>query len=196
MGKLIKSSILSGILIGIGVNINTFLSNKYVGAMLFSFALLSIIKLQLMLYTGQIGFLINKKFSIIEYIIMLIGNCLGVFVSMFFIIQTKSQSEVKQMIDIANTKFSHTYLEVFICGLFCGVLMFIAVKCKDTVITTFCIMIFILSGFEHCIADFPFLILSKFSIEYLIKFVLIVMGNSVGSIISNILMRNEDKNNE
>ena len=43
MGKINRTSILAGMLIGIGVVINTFSENKYVGAMLFSFALLTII---------------------------------------------------------------------------------------------------------------------------------------------------------
>lgn len=194
MDRIIKSSIISGMLIGIGVNINVFLQNKYIGAMLFSFSLLSIIKLQLMLYTGQIGFLINKKFSLKEYTLMFVGNCSGVLFSTILLLQTKSQSEIKQIYDIASTKFSHTYFELFICSLFCGVLMFVAVKCKDTVITIFCIMIFILSGFTHCIADFPFLILLSPSVHYIVKFAIIVSGNSIGSIISNILINNEEIN--
>ena len=52
MGKINRTAILSGILIGIGVIINTFSQNKYIGAMLFAFALLTIIKLQLQLFTG------------------------------------------------------------------------------------------------------------------------------------------------
>ena len=40
MGRINKTSILSGILVGIGVVINVFSANKYIGALLFSFALL------------------------------------------------------------------------------------------------------------------------------------------------------------
>ena len=65
--------------------------------------------------------------------------------------------------------------------------MFVAVYAKDTVITVFCIMIFILSGFEHCIADFIYLVLN-FSPENLIKFAAIILGNSVGSIAVHFLV--------
>lgn len=65
--------------------------------------------------------------------------------------------------------------------------MLIAVYAKDTVIVVFCIMIFILSGYEHCVADFPFLLLNL-SVENLIKFLLIVLGNSVGSILTYLLI--------
>ena len=59
--------------------------------------------------------------------------------------------------------------------------MFIAVSCKDTIITIFCVMIFILSGYEHCVADFPYLIVNG-SIENVLKFICIILGNSIGSI--------------
>lgn len=180
--NMIKSSILSGMLVGIGVIINTFSQNKYVGAMLFSFALLTIIQLQLQLYTGQIGFFTEKRYKIKEYCFMLALNFIGASLSTFLALMTRSETDINYIIEVSKTKFSHTYFELFICGLLCGVLMFIAVYCKNTIITIFCIMIFILSGYEHCVADFPFVLLN-ISVENIVKFLLIVTGNSIGSII-------------
>jgi lactoylglutathione lyase len=74
-----------------------------------------------------------------------------------------------------------------VCGFFCGVLMFVAVSCKNLLITVFCIMTFILSGFEHCIADFPYFVVGTMSAEKFVKFMLIIAGNSAGSIVTNIL---------
>ena len=76
MGIIIKQSILSGILVGIGIVINTQTSNQYVGAMLFSIALLVIIKCELKLYTGKIGYF--GVVPIKDLITMLIGNLIGV----------------------------------------------------------------------------------------------------------------------
>ena len=56
MKTIIRHSILSGFLVGLGVMINTVADNRYVGAMLFSLALLVIIECGLQLYTGKIGF--------------------------------------------------------------------------------------------------------------------------------------------
>lgn len=192
MGKINRTSILSGILIGVGVIINTFSQNKYIGAMLFSFALLTIIKLQLQLFTGQIGFFTEKRYDIKEYSLMLIFNFVGVTLSTFLALMTKNETDINFMIEIANKKFAHTYLELFICGLFCGLLMLIAVYTKDTIIVIFCIMIFILSGYEHCVADFPFLLLNL-SLENIIKFLFIVLGNSAGSIITYLFLKKEGK---
>lgn len=57
MNITIKKSILAGILIGLGVIINLQSENPIIGALLFSFGLLTIIRMQLNLYTGKIGFL-------------------------------------------------------------------------------------------------------------------------------------------
>ena len=59
--------ILSGMLVGIGVVVNILSQNQYVGAMLFSLALLTIILLKL-LYTGKIGYATNYEHSILENI--------------------------------------------------------------------------------------------------------------------------------
>ena len=188
MGKVNNTSILSGILVGIGVIINVLSPNKYIGSMLFSLALLTIIDLQLQLFTGQIGFAIDKKFTFIEYIFMLFYNLLGVsvVVNLYHFIATSAS--YKQMIQIATNKFAHTHIQLLICGIMCGILMMIAVYCKNMIITIFCIMTFILSGYEHCIASFPFLVFAP-SIVNLTKFLMIVIGNSLGSIITNMLIK-------
>lgn len=188
MGKVNNTSILSGILVGIGVIINVLSPNKYIGSMLFSLALLTIIDLQLQLFTGQIGFAIDKKFTFIEYIFMLFYNLLGVsvVVNLYHFIATNASYE--QMIKIAANKFAHTHIQLLICGIMCGILMMIAVYCKNMVITIFCIMTFILSGYEHCIASFPFFVFAP-SIVNLTKFLTIVVGNSIGSIITNMFIK-------
>jgi formate/nitrite transporter FocA (FNT family) len=188
MEKTDRTSILSGLLIGIGVIVNLSAGNKYIGAMLFSLALLTIIHCGLQLYTGRIGYAINKRHSVPDYAIMLLLNFAGSCIFLFWF--WTQESEMQQtVLDLSATKFSHSYGRLFLCGLLCGVLMFVAVNCKNTVITVFCIMTFILSGYEHCIADFPFFIVGGMSVEKVVKFILIIAGNSIGSIITNILFQ-------
>jgi formate/nitrite transporter FocA (FNT family) len=191
MEKVNSTSILSGVLIGIGVIVNVSCGNKFIGAMLFSLALLTIIHCGLQLYTGRIGFIIDRRHSVMAYAEMLLLNFVG---SCGFLLWFYNQdSETQQsLIDISITKFSHSYSQLFIYGLFCGVLMFVAVTCKNTIITIFCIMTFILSGFEHCIADFPFFIIGNITLEKSLKFLLVICGNSIGSIITNILFKKEE----
>lgn len=184
MIEIIKKAVVSGILVGIGVVVNTLVVNNltpnpYVGAMLFSLALLVIIKNQLPLYTGKIGFVGSVPFQ--QLIVMLFANFFGILCTVLSLSFIRKTDLLKPLQAIAAAKFSKSALALFILGFFCGVMMFVAVYSKDTVITVFCIMIFIFAGFEHCIADFPYLILD-FSGVHLLKFLCIVIGNSIGSI--------------
>lgn len=178
MGIIIKQSILSGILVGLGVVLQIQVSNSYIGAMLFSIALLVIIECDLKLYTGKIGFF--KVTEIKSLLIILLGNLFGVMIPILCSIFKNGFYE--KVIEMSNIKFSNGYHELFLYGLMCGILMFIAVYCKKYIITVFCIMTFILSGYEHCIADFPYLLLN-FNINHLLKFLCIILGNSLGSIV-------------
>lgn len=184
MGVTIRQSILSGILVGLGVALQIQVQNAYIGAMLFSVALLVIIECSLKLYTGKIGFFKIKEIK--NLLIILFGNLIGVMIPIFCSVLKSGFYE--KVIETSNIKFSNSCFELFLYGLMCGVLMFVAVYCKKPIITVFCIMTFILSGYEHCIADFPYLFFN-FNIDHLLKFLCIVLGNSIGSISINKLIK-------
>lgn len=185
MGRIMRLSILSGILVGVGIIVNTSLSNKYVGSMLFSVALLSIVKCDLYLYTGKIGFI--GDVSVNTLIITFLGNLCGVTLSVLLF--TYKNIELAASIKtIANQKFTNTPEQLLICGCMCGVLMFIAVYSKSEIVIVFAVMTFILSGYEHCIADFPYLLIN-YSAKNLIKFSCIVLGNTIGAIFTSRLLR-------
>lgn len=184
---LLRQSILSGVLIGIGDIINILAGNKYIGALLFSFALVTIIHNALPLYTGKIGFI--REYKIKTLLLMLVFNLIGAVIPVTMLLFSKQ--EVQGMMQkVSDAKFSYGFLELFLLGSLCGVLMLIAVYSKREIITIFCIMIFILSGFEHCVADFPFLVLNLSGFHCL-KFLCIVAGNSVGSILTYELIKND-----
>jgi formate/nitrite transporter FocA (FNT family) len=61
MEKVNRTAIIAGVLVGMGVIVNTSSDNKYIGSMLFSLALLAIIHCVFQLYTGRIGYRINKR---------------------------------------------------------------------------------------------------------------------------------------
>ncbi len=189
MTERITRSLASGFLVGIGVIINTLSPDKIVGSMLFSVALLAIIKNGLLLYTGKIGFI--KEVPLRDLAIMYIGNLVGILIPVLMVI-TQKQAAYDAMLQSSINKFSNGYLALLFYGMLCGVLMFLAVLSKDTVITVFCIMTFILSGYEHCIADFPYLVIN-FSWENLLKFLCISLGNSLGSIGFYFLVQKYDK---
>ena len=179
-------SIIAGFLIGLGVIINTLAANPVLGAFLFSFGLLTIIDLQIPLYTGQIGFIKqkNKKdlFNILIFNIIGILFCVGLFIF-------KDSNFANIITEKAILKFDKTYLQIFIDGFLCGTLIHFAVKCKKQLMTSMAVVIFILIGAEHCIADAPYLMMN-FTLTNLLKFLLVIMGNSLGAIfIENMLKK-------
>ena len=180
MNIIIKKSILAAILIGLGVIINLQSENPIIGALLFSFGLLTIIRMQLNLYTGKIGFL--TKIQEWKFLItVLIFNCLGIAATIG-LYALGNQSFIGIISAAAATKFAKTALTLFVNSCFCGALIHFAVKNKAIILTIFAIMIFILIGAEHCIADFPYL-LFNLSLINIFKFMLIVLGNSLGAIL-------------
>jgi formate/nitrite transporter FocA (FNT family) len=66
-------------------------------------------------------------------------------------------------------------------GIFCGMLIHFAVKCKVPYLTVMAVVIFILTGAEHCIADFPYFVMIL-NLENFIKLLLVIIGNSIGAI--------------
>lgn len=179
MERKIKSAIFSGMLVGFGVLINTESDNRYIGAMLFSLALLVIINKKLNLYTGKIGF--YKQYKLSDLLLMLLFNLIGI--SVIALSYNKFSSKISM---VAEIKFEKDLLSIFLLSIFCGMLMYTAVFCDNQLITVFCIMTFILIGAEHCIADFPYFIMYMIkhpSISCLIKYIIIIIGNSIGSIL-------------
>lgn len=174
-----KKAIIAGFLIGLGVIINTLTANPVIGAFLFSFGLLTIINLQLPLFTGQIGFIKEKKkrdlFSILFFNISGILLCILLFIY-------KDSTFLNTLSQKAIIKFNKNFLQIFIDSFFCGILIHFAVKCQKQLITSMAIMIFILIGAEHCIADAPYLMVNL-SLVNSLKFLLVIMGNSLGAIL-------------
>lgn len=173
--EIFKKSVLAGILIGLGVIINLQSDNRVIGALLFSFGLLTIIQMQLLLFTGKVGFLSDNLIAI------LVCNFFGIALTILLYTLANPQFELI-ITNAATIKFAKSYLTLFINGCFCGALIHFAVKNKNPLLTIFAIMIFILIGAEHCIADFPYLLYAP-SWQNIFKLVEIICGNSIGAIL-------------
>ena len=112
---------------------------------------------------------------------MLLFNFIGIaFTVSLYAIANPSFQEV--IISAAALKFSKSIITLFINACFCGALIHFAVKNKIKILTIFAIMIFILIGAEHCIADFPYLL---FNLSWVNcgKLIAIIGGNSIGAIV-------------
>ncbi|MDD7641129.1 MAG: formate/nitrite transporter family protein [bacterium] len=179
---------LAGIMIGIGDVINAMCENRVVGALLFGLGLLCILHNGFYLYTGKIGIVWiapDKKKEILNLFVGIICNIIGVMlvVKLYMIANTDF---AEKMAKTAQTLSSQSAASCFLGAIFCGMLMTVAtVSCRrenmvaETVITLFCVMVFILAGFKHCIANASMLLF--LDCNY-VNYLAMIAGNTVGSL--------------
>ena len=179
-------AVAAGIFIGIGGTVLLSLENRIVGSVMFSVALLSICMLGLYLFTGKVGYLVNshKAVDIFSVIAGLFGNAVGCWLSATGVrICRPSVIEAAQA--LVAPKLEKDALYAVVAGIFCGILMYTAVQIfreKNSVSAIFfCVPVFILSGFEHSIADmFYFFCAGEYSMKMVCFLLFVVLGNSIG----------------
>ena len=200
MLKKVLDGVSAGLMVSIGCAVFLACGIKEVGAVLFTVALLVICFRGYSLYTGKIGFIpfSHKKEDFSVLLLGLLGNAIGMIV--FGLLISVALPNLKaNAITICTAKLTQTWYQTIIRGLFCGVLMFIAVyvykENKSIVAIIFAIPTFILCGFEHSVADIGyFAIANMFSLDIVLFILLVVVGNTIGSMILPFLsMANREK---
>lgn len=185
----ITLGVLAGILIGIGGSVYLACDNKYVGAVLFSVALLSICMRGFALFTGKVGFLVvsHGKADIAATLLSLPGNLIGTFlagIAVCFALPALGE----RALSLCEGKLAQTAPETLIRAVFCGILMYLAVviwrENRSPLGILFCVPVFILSGFEHSIANmFYFSASGIVSFEAFLYLWLVILGNAVGGML-------------
>lgn len=186
---MVSKSIFAGIAISLGCLINLYMSNPIIGALLFSFGLLCIFELDMRLYTGYVGY---NKFNISNYFKVLLSNIVGVSIVTVLIHSLSNYSDINnKCTEIIGNKMSHSIIETFIRSMICGSLISIAVysykKSRNYISVIMCVMIFILTGMDHCIANYFYIINSSISANLILlailNIVIWIVGNTIGSFI-------------
>ena len=191
--KILLRAILAGIMISIGGTIYLMLDRSPLGAFLFAIGLFMICVNGYNLYTGKIGYLVGNKLKyLIELLITLLGNLIGTIASGYVLSLTRIGSVLRERAGvICNIKLEDSLLSIFILSIFCGILMYLAVDLFKKInnsgkyIAVFiCVTVFILCGFEHCVANmYYFSAANMWDIKTILYVYVMVMGNSVGSIL-------------
>lgn len=197
-------------LISMGGVIYLSCESKYLGALLFGLGLYTIIQFGFYLFTGKVGYIANKGVKYIpEVLLILLGNGIGTFITAMLVNLTKFGDKISEKAyAIMEGKLADTPVSAFILAIFCGMLMYIAVENaainrktnSDTAIlagTLLAIMVFIISGFNHCIADMFYLFVSgNYKPQAIIYFILVILGNSVGGMTLPFIRRLGEINNK
>ena len=197
------NGILAGILIAIGGSVYLACENRYVGATLFSVALLCICYKGYGLFTGKVGFLPEQHDKTAWTVVLtaLLGNAIATCLFGWAI-----RYALPQLGDVAQTvceaKLTQLWPQTAIRGVFCGILMYLAVSIfrdhKTTAAIFFCVPVFILSGFEHSIADMFYFAASGIVSWQAFGFLwCVILSNAVGGVLLPLLtmLTKEEKQN-
>lgn len=144
-------SFLAGFLIGLGSLAYCCVEDKIIGALLFSFALCSIRIFNLDLYTGSLNKVFSMRMKWGYLPLIFCGNYIG---ATFCGIMT-NLLEMCSATDIFVSKFLEVpYWKALWLAIICGVLMSIATMPDCPLwLTMMCVMVFILTGARHSVAD-------------------------------------------
>lgn len=170
-------------------------SLKIVGSFMFGIGLFTIIQFGFWLYTGKVGLALDNKLSyILDLLVCLIGNLIGVILLSLILKQTPIISDsIKNLCKtLVENKQNEKWYQVIILGIMCGVMIYLAViGHKKTeyplgkVLFAFMpISLFILCGFEHVVANACYYTYAGvFSAKVVLWFILMAIGNAIGSIL-------------
>lgn len=195
--KLVRKSILASIMISIGCVAYISCSSIIVGSFLFSFGLLTICYFNINLYTGVAGNLYfhlkNKdKIKVLSILYIWIFNIVSMVVISFLFKFTLSQEKIEIISNIASKKLSQNFFEILLFSFFCGIIIYIVVTIRKPIYIIIGIMIFLICGYEHSIADIFYIIINKNLFEVIfesIAFILLVsFGNLIGANLFPILL--------
>lgn len=190
--RMLVLAVLGGAAIGIGGIVFLSLDNKVIGALMFTAGLYSICVHGLNLFTGKVGYLVNQPASyLVDLLVIWVGNLAGTYLAAMGIISTRtyvSYGFYDKVTAMCEAKVNDDLTSLFILGIFCGALMYIAVEgykqTQNPVILFVGVATFILCGFEHCIADMFYISAAgMWSGRAFLCIVIISLGNGVGGVL-------------
>ena len=210
--KTLFLGILAGAAIGLGSFL--FLLVKFLlpsreglmfASMLFSVGLALVCIFSLNLYTGKIGVFLDVREKIkensINLPIILLGNAIGAFglgIICHFIFMNWADFFNSFSGDINSITAAKCGSDtVFMQGILCGALVYIAVYCYKNfenwamkiIGLVVSVTLFVYCGFQHCIANmFYFGIEFKWGIEVLWNLLIVILTNSVGALLVRCLV--------
>ena len=151
------------------------------------------------LFTGKVGYAVENKPSYLgELGIIWLGNFAGAVISALLITQTRISTISDKATELCNIKLGDNITSVFILSFFCGILMFVAADGYKTIqnpvgqiLAIFLpVVVFILSGFEHCVANmYFFTIADLWNVKAFGYIIIMSLGNSIGGILIPLLRK-------
>lgn len=202
-------AIMAGAFIAMGGVVFLSLNNKIVGAFMFSLGLFAVCTLKYNLFTGKVGYLFcNDVKTYLPWCLMVwVGNLVGSIIVAELVRLTRvAPGIIEKSTKLVQVKADDSLISLFVLGIFCNIMVVHAVdqylnnpheigKYLGIIMS---IMVFILCGFEHCIADMFYIQMARmWNSQTIIALIVITLGNVLGGILIptmrniNIKLKNE-----
>lgn len=187
-------AVMAGWMIAVGGTVFLAVESKALGALLFGIGLFGIFTGNLNLFTGKVGFAVVRPASFcIDLAIIWLGNLLGTLLAGAAIRMTRiAPALIERAAGMCRTKLADGAISCFVLSVFCGFLMFYAASRYQTAsdgvsrcVSVFLpVAVFILAGFEHCVANmYYFTLAGVWSGSALLRMLLMSLGNAAGAIV-------------
>ena len=184
---------MAGVMIAIGGTVFLMTRSKELGAVLFAIGLFAIVVNGLNLFTGQVGYIVNYSNAyLIRVLVTLVGNFIGtVFMGSILLMTRLSSSLTMKAEEMIKAKLADSFVSIFILAFFCGILMYLAVNGYRTIndpvgkyLAVFLgVAVFILAGFEHCVANMYYFAIAKaWSWQAVCYMEIMILGNAAGAV--------------
>lgn len=192
--KIFAGALLAGMMIAIGGAVFLALDNKVLGALFFTVGLFTICTCGFNLYTGKICYVFDhdKSYALSLPVIWL-GNLAGaVLVALLLSLTRQGPAFMEKAASMCEVKLNDSPLSIFILAVFCDILIYVAVdgyknnphEAGRYLALFFGVMVFILCGFEHCVANmFYFTMGQAWSVKTFLYLLIMTAGNSVGGVL-------------
>lgn len=192
-------AIAAGVVISFGATVFLMQENRLFSSFLFSLGLFVVCTFNLNLYTGKVGFLADNPWKNLPLVIISwCGNFVGMLGSSMILRTTRiGDALAAQGQALVDIKSGDNLWSLFVLGIYCGILMYIAVgsfmRGKDKpgpnlvgyVGIFMSVMMFIHCGFEHSIANMFYYMVSgnMFTGHGFAVIGIVTLGNAVGGVL-------------
>lgn len=192
--RVFTSSILAGMCIAIGGTAFLSLDNKPLGALFFTMGLFSICTFELHLFTGKVCYVFEKdKDYVLTLPVIWLGNLAGTWVTAQAERCTRiGMALAERAVELCRDKLEDSVVSIFLLAVFCNILIYIAVEgfrrnpheLGKYLSLFFGVPVFILCGFEHCVANmYYFSIAGLWDGKALLYLLVMTFGNAIGGIL-------------
>lgn len=198
-------AVLAGVSISIGGAVYLSVDNKAVGALLFSVGLFTVCTFGLNLFTGKVCYWPGKGWAHGGWLALVwLGNLAGAEAAGLLLRATRTGAALaEKAAGLCETKLGDSLPSIFLLAVFCNMLIYIAVENYRSnphelgkyLGIVFGVVVFILCGFEHCVANmFYFAVANVWSGKTALYLLVMTAGNTAGGLVFPLCARLGIKN--